>query len=44
VIIYRTTEKGRLFIHYYTLMIDTLLDNTNNDVKPNEPMPLIVDR
>jgi predicted transcriptional regulator len=44
VIVYRTTEKGRLFIHYYTLMTDTLLDDTRNDVKPNEPMPLIVDR
>ena len=44
VVVYRTTEKGRLFVHYYTLMTDILVDNTRNDVDPIEPMPLIVDR
>ena len=42
VIVYRATEKGRLFIHYYSLMTDTLLDDAGNDVKPNEPMSIIV--
>ncbi|HTH22008.1 MAG TPA: winged helix-turn-helix domain-containing protein, partial [Nitrososphaeraceae archaeon] len=44
VVVYRTTEKGRLFVHYYSLMTDILLDNTRNDVDPIEPMPLIGDR
>jgi len=42
-VVYRATEKGRLFIHYYNLMTDTLLVDDGKDVKSNEQIPLIVE-
>ncbi|MDP9197269.1 MAG: winged helix-turn-helix domain-containing protein [Thermoproteota archaeon] len=41
--VYRATERGRLFLHYYNLMTDTLLVEDKIDLKSNEQIPLIVE-